>query len=402
MPLHDPARHEPLRELPWDAARAREAIERIIADAEARFAADRYWPAHPNDTDGLGPDYPLYMGACGVMWALHYLEALGAARLRRSYLPFVDPLVPLIAEWLGKERDLHRASYLMGETSVLMLGHWLEPSADKAARIEALIAANFDHPAREMLWGSPGTMLAALFMHEHEADTRWADAFRRNARHLESRLLWSPEHECHYWTQDMYGQTSSYLDGVHGFVATASVLIRGRHLLEPLEWARWEERIGNTIRRTATREGSLANWRAWLYPAWQAGRPMLAQHCHGAPGFVTCLGDFPGTSLDDLLVAGGELTWAAGPLTKGANLCHGTGGNGYAFLKLYRRTGNPKWLERARAFAMHAICQSQDDERRFGRMRYSLWTGDPGLAVYLWDCIHERAEFPTLDTFFAR
>ena len=30
---------------------------------------------------------------------------------------------------------------------------------------------------------------------------------------------------------------------------------------------------------------------------------------------------------------------------------HGTGGNGYAFLKLYRRTGNTMWLERARAFA---------------------------------------------------
>jgi hypothetical protein len=26
------------------------------------------------------------------------------------------------------------------------------------------------------------------------------------------------------------------------------------------------------------------------------------------------------------------VTWRAGPLTKGAGLCHGTGGNGYAFL----------------------------------------------------------------------
>ncbi|WFU43082.1 lanthionine synthetase LanC family protein [Bradyrhizobium sp. CB82] len=38
---------------------------------------------------------------------------------------------------------------------------------------------------------------------------------------------------------------------------------------------------------------------------------------------------------------GGRFTWAAGPLTKGSNLCHGTGGNGYAFLKLYRRTNDP-------------------------------------------------------------
>ena len=79
------------------------------------------------------------------------------------------------------------------------------------------------------------------------------------------------------------------------------------------------------------------------------------QWCHGAPGFVICLGDFPGSELDAVLHAAGEATWAAGPLTKGSNLCHGTGGNGYTFLKLYRRSGDPLWLQRARAFAMHDI-----------------------------------------------
>ena len=129
---------------------------------------------------------------------------------------------------------------------------------------------------------------------------------------------------------------------------------------------------------------------------------MLMQFCHGAPGFVITLADFPGASLDDLLLAGGEATWRAGPLAKGSNLCHGTGGNGYAFLKLYERTGDAMWLARARAFAMHAIKQTEADAARYGRMRYSLWTGDPGFAIYLWDCIHARARFPTLDVFFTR
>lgn len=35
----------------------------------------------------------------------------------------------------------------------------------------------------------------------------------------------------------------------------------------------------------------------------------------------------------------------------------------------------------------------------FGRLRYSLWTGDLGFAVYLWDCIRGEAAFPTLDAF---
>jgi lantibiotic modifying enzyme len=60
-------------------------------------------------------------------------------------------------------------------------------------------------------------------------------------------------------------------------------------------------------------------------------------------------------ALTQVLLAGGELTWRAGPLVKGAGLCHGTAGNGYAFLKLFARTGDERWLERARRFAMHAI-----------------------------------------------
>ena len=124
------------------------------------------------------------------------------------------------------------------------------------------------------------------------------------------------------------------------------------------------------------------------------------QFCHGAPGFVICLAAFPDDSLDDLLVAAGETTWVAGPLRKGSNLCHGTGGNGYAFLKLYRRFDDAKWLARARAFAMHGIAQSERALAEYGEMRYSLWTGDPGFAIYLWDCIRGGAQFPTLDAFF--
>ena len=83
------------------------------------------------------------------------------------------------------------------------------------------------------------------------------------------------------------------------------------------------------------------------------------QWCHGAPGIVASLAALaPGDDEHErLLLAGGELTWRAGPLAKGANLCHGTAGNGYAFLALFERTGDELWLERARAFAMHAAAQ---------------------------------------------
>jgi hypothetical protein len=81
-------------------------------------------------------------------------------------------------------------------------------------------------------------------------------------------------------------------------------------------------------------------------------------------------------------------------MEKGPGICHGTAGNGYAFLKAFARTGEERWLERARRFAMHAIEQV---ERR-GHARYSLWTGDPGVALYAADCLDARSAYPVLET----
>jgi Lanthionine synthetase C-like protein len=77
-------------------------------------------------------------------------------------------------------------------------------------------------------------------------------------------------------------------------------------------------------------------------------------------------------ALTEVLVAGGELTRRAGPLIKGAGLCHGTAGNGYAFLKLFERTGDERWLARARKFAMHAIEQVERARQEYGQARNTL------------------------------
>lgn len=402
--LHDPARHEPLRALPWDADRARACIAQIVRDTEAHFSEDRYWPLHPLDQEGDAADTvetPLYHGASGVIWALHYLRDAGAATLTRDYTPLLPRLLADNRAWLAAAGIAQeRASYLMGDTPIALMACRAQANAEQEALLVDLIAANIDHPARELMWGAPGTLLAALFAHERTGAPRWAELFRRTAAALWAQLEWSPEYACAYWSQNLYGRRSTYLDAVHGFVATAVPLIRGRHLLDPAAWDAWEARIVNTVRRTAELQDGLASWRAQLDGSF-AQQKKLMQFCHGAPGFVICLAGLPSVALDDLLLAGAEATWAAGPLAKGANLCHGTGGNGYAFLKMYTRTGDVRWLERARAFAMHGIAQVEEAAAHYGRGRYSLWTGDPGFAIYLWDCLRKVAAFPTLDVFDA-
>ena len=93
------------------------------------------------------------------------------------------------------------------------------------------------------------------------------------------------------------------------------------------------------------------------------------------------------------------MTWQAGPIRKGTGLCHGTAGNGFAFLRLYELTGDETWLERARSFAMHATEQVEQHRTALGRGRYTLWTGDIGVALYLRACLDGRAEFPIIDAF---
>lgn len=401
--LYDPARHEPLHPIEWDEGIAAATIQRIVRDTEARFTPDRHWPLHPLDANGgeTAPLFNVYVGAAGTVWALQHLEATGAVALMRDCADYVETLIPLNRALLAAEgcADVDRASFLMGDTGILMLSYALAPSEATASRLEALIESNLDNPARELMWGSPGTLLAALFLYQQTGESRWAALYAKTSRKLWSQLLWSPEHQCHYWTQDLYRREYTFLDAVHGFVATAVPLIHGRHLMEPTEWVAWEQCIVATIRATAQREGRQANWPAMLES--RRVQSPLVQVCHGAPGFVICLAGMPTRELDDLLLGGGDLTWQAGPLVKGSNLCHGTGGNGYAFLKLFERTGDEHWLAKARAFAMHGIAQSEAHARKYGQLRYSLWTGDPGFAIYLQDCIRGEGAFPTLDTFFA-
>ena len=44
-------------------------------------------------------------------------------------------------------------------------------------------------------------------------------------------------------------------------------------------------------------------------------------------------------------------------------------------------------------------CEYKLAKTKYRQGRYTLWTGDIGLAIYLWDCIQSKAKFPTIDVF---
>ena len=127
---------------------------------------------------------------------------------------------------------------------------------------------------------------------------------------------------------------------------------------------------------------------------WEGG--IRLQWCHGGAGVVASTAPY----LDEeLLLSGAELVWRAGPasMEKGQGICHGTAGNGYALLRTFRRTGDERWLARARRFAVHALGQVERWREIRGSGRYSLWTGDLGAALFAVDCLDARAEVPVVD-----
>ena len=394
--LFEPARHVPLNARAWDESAVRAWIDAFARDADAANADDRGWATHPGDRaddDGSVPYTPVYHGDAGVVWTLDSLAAGGFAvhaRDRRAALPalLARNLVEVQQSKWGDE------SLMLGQGGVLLLAWRLSPSDEDAERVGASAARNAGHPSNELLWGVPGSLHALAALYEHTGDARWARAWVDAARSVIAKLHDVPDAGCALWTQDLYGERTRYLGAGHGFAGTAGALVRGEHLLDADERMAMRERIVDGMLRTAVRSDGFVNW-----PPLQdhPTSKWLVQWCHGAPGVITSLAALDDRRLDDVLLEAGELVWRAGPLAKGPGLCHGTAGNGFAFLKLHQRTRDDRWLDAARRFAMHAIRQSDVAAAAHGARRWSLWTGDAGVALFAAACLDGSAVMPPLD-----
>jgi lantibiotic modifying enzyme len=386
--LYQPERHEPLAG-EWDETHVRAGIRTIVADADAAFGGDALWPA--NDWDSWRTPTPLktlYVGAAGVIWGLNELA-------RRSH---AEPQTDLAAAAEGTVEAWRRdpsfmaevelpsqkeSGLLSGETGILLVAWLVTGRAELADDLYQRVRENEENEAEDVMWGTPGTLVAAGLMLEATRDDRWHEAWQAGAE-----ALWSRRNREGYWTQHLQGEEYKGLTPPHGLVGNVAAL---RTLLDDERRAQLERDTNALLARTAFHEDGMANWAYIERPelASAAGEIRL-QWCAGAPGIVIAAADY----LDEgLLLAGAELVWRAGPptLEKGPGICHGTAGNGYALLAAFERTGEEEWLARARRFAVHALGQAEQ-----GGGRYSLWTGDIGAAIFAADCLDASSRYPVL------
>lgn len=370
--LYDPALHEPLTGTAWDERRVQDAIRRIVAQADSAYDPDALWPAH--EWDGWQAALPLknlYVGAGGMAWGLDALRRRGAAETALEPADVAARALDAFRrepDFIQEEKDRPKrmSALLVGETGLLLVAWRLRSSNELADALLARVHENLGNDTNELMWGVPGTLLAARAMLEWTGEERWADAVRESEADVREA-----RDEDGLWTQRLWGSTFRSLSPPHGLVGNVAALGEVGDAAE-------------ILRERAVRENGRTNWLD------DDGR---LQWCVGAPGIVAHATAYLD---DDLVLGAAQLIWDAGPKNdeKGAGICHGTAANGYALLKTFERTGDERWLERARAFAVHALEQAE-------RLppRYSLFTGGIGAALFAADCLDAEARFPLVDGF---
>uniref|UniRef100_A0A6N2ND27 LanC-like protein GCL1 n=2 Tax=Salix viminalis TaxID=40686 RepID=A0A6N2ND27_SALVM len=145
--------------------------------------------------------------------------------------------------------------------------------------------------------------------------------------------------------------------------------------------------------------------RSGNYPSNEGNpRDKLVQWSHGATGMAITLCKasemFPNDrELRDAAIEAGEVVWKSG-LVKKVGLADGVAGNAYAFLSLYRLTGESIYEERAKAFASFLYRNAsglvaKGHGRGAAGHAYSLFQGLAGTACLWFDLLKpESSRFP--------
>ncbi|KAH1031184.1 hypothetical protein J1N35_043358 [Gossypium stocksii] len=248
----------------------------------------------------------------------------------------------------------------------------------------------------ELLYGRAGFLWACLFLNKHLGEgtipsttTRAVvDEIIKNGRALGKKGGGSP------LMFEWYGE--KYWGAAHGLAGIIYVLMDTE--LKPDE----AEDVKSTLRYMIRNRFPGGN-----YPASEQDRKsdVLVHWCHGAPGIALTLVKAAEVFGDDefleAAVDAAEVVWNRG-LLKRVGICHGISGNAYVFLSLYRKTGNVKFLYRAKAFACFLLDQAHKliskGEMHGGDRPYSLFEGIGGMAYLFLDMIEPLgSRFPAYE-----
>jgi len=380
--IYDPAAHESLTDARFDRAGAEAFVVDTVRILAAAYDPDRGWQLHPEDDYGDpegAVNQGVYFGTAGSLWALWRLAERYDIGLPFDCARAIERCEEQFERFPAEERT---PSYLLGLAGIAFVRYLVTNDVGALDRYRDAAARNVDNPTREYLWGAPGTVVPALLLREHTGDRRFDPLIRVVQEELWKSWDAQSEDASFLWLQELYGHRRRFVGAGHGAISNIAVFVRALDLLHEDRRPELALRLRTMLERYAIIDGRAVNWYGLGTKGADQNR---TQWCHGAPGIITSLTWLEPTddTIEDLLCRGGNGIWQAGPLKKGPTLCHGTAGNGFAFLELARRTGDEMWQDRAQRFAAHAIEQTRQWHATFGMPSASLWTGDAGVALYV-------------------
>ncbi|EGD78775.1 hypothetical protein PTSG_01752 [Salpingoeca rosetta] len=272
----------------------------------------------------------------------------------------------------------------------------------------------------ELLYGRAGYLYALLFVHKHcsggsgevEGVHLISEGLVRAVVHaIIQEGARNGSRDDAPFVLTYFWHDSLYLGAAHGIAGILLTLLQAR---EMFPGAVTDDELV-LILSTATQLARY-RFRNGNYPSsYGSDKDDKVQWCHGAPGVIPLLlrvardiATCPPHVLEQADVlrpaeyvriaqAAADLVWKQGVLLKGLGLCHGVGGNGLALLAMYRETGQPIYLHRARAFA-HVGLKSQEQMLLVPDRPYSLFEGAGGLAALMLALQSpQRAHFPAYE-----
>ncbi|XP_028659894.1 lanC-like protein 2 [Erpetoichthys calabaricus] len=345
-------------------------------------------------------DFSTYTGWTGI--ALLYLQlyqVIGEQSYLQRSLDYVKRTL--------RNLNGRRVTFLCGDAGPLAVGavvyHKLNNETESKECISkllqlhrAVLSSDSDMPD-ELLYGRAGYLFALLYLNrEIGSETvpetnikEVVDAILESGKNLSKDERKTDRCPLLYqWHRKQYIGAAHGLAGIYYMLmqpeAKVDVEVLNDLIKPSIDYVRHKKfRSGNYPSSLSNETDRLVHW------------------CHGAPGVIHMILQAHKVFKEEKYlkdaVECSDVIWQRGLLRKGYGICHGTAGNGYSFLSLYKQTQDKKYLYRACKFAEWCLDYGTHGCRIPDRP-YSLFEGMAGAIYFLSDILKpETSRFPAFE-----
>lgn len=336
-------------------------------------------------------DFSVYTGKAGL--ALLYLK-----------LGKIDKAEQLILKCEKKLRQ-KRVTFLEGDSGVLAIAavvmEKMGKTSERDVRVKKVVEmadqmdvlnTKSDLPD-ELLYGRSGYLFSLIYLRHHlgpgvvddQLMKQVTDAILHSGKQLAQQKTKKNAPLMYEWHDKVY------VGAAHGLSGILALLLQAKEFIS-------ERDLNDFVRPTIDFVADLAFESGNFPSSLTNDKDRLVHWCHGAPGVAHMLllshKVWREQKYLDLALWGGDVVWERGLLKKGYGLCHGTAGNGYLFLHLYRVTQDVKYKYYADMFGIWCSDYGTHGCRVADRP-LSLFEGLAGTIYFIDDLLTPDAEiFP--------